>query len=164
MRGEDKKPAKSPVHLCSFTAFHVCHLLPAKWNHKPATYVLSYWGLLFITTLSPPLIAARPLVSLPFLLLSDGTDNQQEHIHFGLLTISGSYFCSGIYLTVSSGDRLPGFVGGWAFLFTTEPFQHDPDIKFRLYSLKINFPTCGIVIHLLEKQVCFHQMALQKNN
>lgn len=144
MQGEDKKTAKSPMHLCSFMALHACHLLPANGRYRSETTSLQH---LFCLTndyySSPPYhhlwLLQGHWYHFPFscsqicgMVL---TTNSNTFILSGLqfLAVRSVYFCSGTYLIVSSGDKLPSFVGGWFFgVF----FQHDPDSRFRLYSLK----------------------------
>lgn len=174
--GEDKKAAKSPVHLCSFTALHACHLFPVKGRYRSETTSLQH---LFCHAndyySSAPYHHLRllqgPWYHFPFscsqICGTVLTTNSSMFILGCLqfLAVRPAYFCCGTYLIVSSEDKTSKLCVGVGFFFITEQFQHDPDSKFRLYSLKtITFHMCRSVIHLLEKQVCFHQMALLKNN
>lgn len=97
-RGRQKMPNLPHISVLS-CAKHACNFLPVNDRYwSETTSLLQHLFCHANDYYSSPLYhhlrsAARPLVSLPILLLSGmrhGTDNQLQHIHFGLLAISRS--------------------------------------------------------------------------
>lgn len=126
---EDRKTANSPMHLCSFTALHACHLLPARVRYRSESTSLQH---LFCH--SNDYYSSSPYHHLwllqghwyhfPFscsqICCMVLTTNRNTFILGCLkfLAVRSVYFCSGIYLTVPSGEKLPSFgAGGRRFFF-----------------------------------------------
>lgn len=163
-RGKDKKLPNLPHISVLSCAKHAHHFLPVNdrcWSET--TRLLQHLFCHANDYYSSPLYhhlqsAARPLVSLLFILLSGmrhGTDNQLQHIHFGLLTTSGSW--SRLLLQwyppycIIRRKKLQRF---WFCFLSTEQLQHNPDSKFRQYNLNfmpLLFTCIGLISIYLKK-------------